>query len=224
MTSHSHVQELNIKTLSLNFPFTHHPRYWENSKLCWNYLSCGYTFGTSHVSCLFLSTNAHSVIAASISVITWQTTWKINYFQTNQYLHPGCSTVSETISVAQYNKQYSCGTEWSGVRATYTCLRNKQAATGWFSGILLRYAKLQKHWKMWIIKIINTKDDLPPSPYHAVQHPPTCSELYSDTCIFLCDPPASFVPDTSCKNINIKFIASSFSSNVKSILNIFQLI
>lgn len=126
MTSCSHVQGLNTKTLSLNFPFTHHPRYRENSKLCWNYLCCRYSFGTSRVSpylsCLFLSTNARSVIAASVSAITWQTTWKINYFQTPQYLHPGHSTVSKTRSAAQYNRQYSCGNECSGVRATHTSL------------------------------------------------------------------------------------------------------
>lgn len=126
MTSYSQAEELNIKTLSLNFPFTHHPTYRENSKLCWNYLSCNYTFGTSHVSpylsCIFLSTNAHSVIAASVSALTWQTTGKINYFQTNQHLHPGHGAVSETRSVAQYNRQYSCRNEWSGVRATYTSL------------------------------------------------------------------------------------------------------
>lgn len=124
MTSYSHVQELNIKILSLYFPFTHHPR--ENSKLCWNYLSCGYIFGTSHVSpylsCLFLSTNAHSVIAASVSAITQQTTWKISYFQTNQYLRLGHGAVSKTRSAARYNRQYSCRNEWSGVRATDTSL------------------------------------------------------------------------------------------------------
>lgn len=75
---------------------------------------------------------------------------------------------------------------------------------------------------MGIIRIKSSREDLPPSPSHAVQRPPRGSARCSGTCTSPCGPPASAAPGTSCKSTHHS--APGLFSKGQSKFNTFQLI